>query len=1041
MVEITGFSKNDGPLTKFISLTDTGQVKSDGSACVMAHGTACRVRLDGVAALAECLGWLRPNDAIALGALRPDLPDQVEIVTKRVLDGFNGNPAPNVIARVHGSIVFKPDAPAFALIDFDMKGMSARVAARITALGGLWPALVSVVPALATAAGVWRLSTSAGLYRTDTGERFAGSGGLHVYLLVKDGTDVERFLKTLHERCWLKGLGWMMAGAGGQLLERSIVDRTVGAPEHLTFEGAPILAPPLAQDQELRRPIAREGEALDTRAAMPPLTLAEKEQVRELRAKERQRLAPDAATARAIFVTRRSRRLAERASITLAEAERIIARQCDGILLPDVMLPFDNSGLAGATVANVLADPVRFEGATLADPLEGIEYGTCKAKIMLAADGTPWIHSFAHGRTIYRFRFDFRAAASALGGAEKSEAAETLVRLVLGGDLRADEVDQLRDIAADRTGIGKGVLKTRLRDALRAQAATEAETERERRTASRLDPRPRLAAPPEDSPRVPVMVAIDTAFLDQGGLEPPMRDAENRPTDAYRRAPVGLHEMLETTANPEEEPDGASVKPTRLPAPPMLLLTPHDEYSMAHLIERYIEVYDTNKEGNERPAALNPIFVRNYMKWRDSKLPVCTAIVTSPLVLPDGTLLAMQGLDRERGILFRLQPELLALLPRPEDCTPEAAAEALRFLTDDWFCDVATDYAGKCILIATALTILERAVLEERLALFVTAGQRGSGKTTVLQMLLLAATGHPAAAAAWSPNEEERRKALFSYLSEGVPAVVWDNIPRGLTVSCPSIEKSLTSMKSSDRVLGVTGIRTVPATTVPLFTGNNIGPRGDLASRSLTVRLEIDRPDPEHRAFRHADPIAWTIEHRGNIVAALYTILLGNPRLRDRNPPPADTQFKHWWGLVGSAVEHAARPRWETLKAKADAEGRDPPRPVRFRDLFLEEEADEEQSSGLATVLGMLADHFLASTMFRAKDVANMPFAGGPEFKAALEEASGRVITAITPRTLNWRLKALADAHVRVGDWVVTLKTKPHKERDAIFWVNARYEK
>jgi hypothetical protein len=49
----------------------------------------------------------------------------------------------------------------------------------------------------------------------------------------------------------------------------------------------------------------------------------------------------------------------------------------------------------------VLANPDRFVGETLADPLEGIEYGRCKAKIMRRADGSLWIHSFAHGRTVY----------------------------------------------------------------------------------------------------------------------------------------------------------------------------------------------------------------------------------------------------------------------------------------------------------------------------------------------------------------------------------------------------------------------------------------------------------------------------------------------------------------------------------------------------------------------------------------------------------------------------------------------------------------
>jgi hypothetical protein len=452
---------------------------------------------------------------------------------------------------------------------------------------------------------------------------------------------------------------------------------------------------------------------------------------------------------------------------------------------------------------------------------------------------------------------------------------------------------------------------------------------------------------------------------------------------------------------------------SRLPAPEMPLLTPHDEYSLAHLIEQHIDFIETDKDGETRSVALDPTFVRHYMKWRDSRLPVVTGIVTTPLVLPDGTLLATQGLDRQRGLIFRLQPELLALLPDPRDCTEKAVAEAMRFLTNEWLVDVACDYVGKCVLIAAALTIIERVVLAERPAFFVTAGQRGGGKTTTLQMVFVAATGYRAPAAAWSSNEEERRKCLFSYLGEGVPAVVWDNIPRGAAISCPSIEKSLTAALYSDRVLGQTGTRTVPATTINFFTGNNIGPRGDMASRSLQTRLTTDRPDPENRQFTHADPVAWTFNHRGNIVKALYTILLGNPRLSAPTSSPAETRFKGWWHLVGSAVEHAAK-----LNKQA----------VRFRDMFLSGEADEEQSSSLATVLDVLRKHW--SGGFTANDVAT--FTGKAleeaiEFKSALEAASGKPLVVLTATTVAWRLKALADAPVMVGDDLLALRYSPGK--------------
>ncbi len=258
--EITGFAKADGPLTKRISLDASGKIVSDGSACVMNAGVACRVTLNGMADLASLIGRLESNHAIALGVLRFDVADRAQITTKNRL---NGHVRPDLIARTTDYIHYRQDQRAICLLDYDTKGMPADVAARIKSVGGFGAALVSAIPELATVARVMRRSTSAGLFRSDTQEKLSGSNGLHAYVEVKDGADIERFLRVLHDRCWLAGLGWMMVGAGGQLLERSIVDRMVGAPERLVFEGPPLLAPPLAQDAESRRPIATEGIALN----------------------------------------------------------------------------------------------------------------------------------------------------------------------------------------------------------------------------------------------------------------------------------------------------------------------------------------------------------------------------------------------------------------------------------------------------------------------------------------------------------------------------------------------------------------------------------------------------------------------------------------------------------------------------------------------------------------------------------------------------------------------------------------------------------
>ena len=957
--EITVFRKDGGPLTKRISLALDGSIKSDGSQCIMSHGTARRFRFDGMQSFADLIAALKPNEAFATGSLRPDLPDRVEVVTR---DRLNGAQRPGFVARTQTFIIHRAGEQEIALIDFDRKGMPPDVAGRIDAIGGFWAALVSVLPALAhNVARVERLSTSAGLYDARTGEPFDVCGGMHVYVLTKDGSDAERFLTVLHQRAWLHGFGWMMSGRAGQALERSIVDRICGTPERLVFAGRPVLDEPVAQDLEARRPIVIKGEALDTREACQPLTTVELARLQELRVKEKQRIAGDCAAARESFIAEQSRRLVERTGMDLHRARRTIERQCEGVLLPDMELPFDDEELADKTVSDVLADPARFEGETLADPNEGIEYGRCKARIMRRADGSVWIHSFAHGRTTYELRLDYPAVRAALARASKDDIVDTFIRLVLAADLRQDEIERLKHLVASRSDVGPRALAATLKSALEQQAAREAQQERDRRAAERRDRRPQILAPTSDAPWLPQMSVLSDVLGKASEDEPPMRDIDGVVVQVRVRRVPNLHAFTVEGANDEE------TKEMRLPPAEQPLLTRLSEPQLAELIERYIDYVDRTS----RSVHLASPFVHHFhTRPDDLALPLAVSIATLPLVLVDGTLLKGCGLDRERGIVFRIPAELSAVLPEKNDCTPQAVAEAMQFLTDGWFCDVATSYNGKCTLIAAALTIIERSLLPDRPVFWVTAGRRGGGKTTTLIMLLMAVTGIRPAAAAWSPNEEERRKALLAYLLEALPALIWDNIPHGARIGCPHIERSCTTAFYSDRKLGVSETIATSAATIHLFTGNNVGPQRDLASRSLQTRLEVDRADPENRNFHHPDPVGWTEAHRGRILRALYTVLLGNPLFK-RQGTPAQTRFKTWWSLVGQAVEHAARAHKQCVdSSKMIARVECPPALVSFKKLFLAQEDEDDASADLADALIILADKWPHDAPFRATDVA-----------------------------------------------------------------------
>jgi hypothetical protein len=548
IAELTIFTKADGPLTKRIALALDGTVKSDGSACIMARGTAQRLPIFDFAGLAAVIENVREEQAIALGALRIGLPEKVHVVTKSKLNGQT-----NTIARTGTDIVFNNGRPALALLDYDTKGMPADVLASINRRGGFFPTLLSVLPALRSTAYLRRRSTSAGLFRSDTAEKIIGSDGEHVYISVKDGGDVERFLRDLHRRCWLAGYGWLMIGAAGQLLERSIVDHTVGGPERLVFEAGPILDPPLGQDRESRRPVPMDGCALDTISACPPLTIVETSNLRARKAKARHRLAPDAAKARAAFVAGRAKSLAERTGASEQVASQIVARQCDGILLPDIVLPFDDEDFRGITVNDVLTYPNRFEGATLADPLEGIEYGTCKARVMLHPDGTPWIHSFAHGRTIYELKHSRSTVRTAIERANDDQVVKTFIKMILAADLSADEIEELRNEVAKRSGLTKTTLSQMLKAAQQAQSAKHRQRDVERHLAERRDPRPSINAPSGKAPWLPVMDALNEVIGASNVAHPPARDIDGVAAFARQIAVPHTHAFTPAEANAEED--------------------------------------------------------------------------------------------------------------------------------------------------------------------------------------------------------------------------------------------------------------------------------------------------------------------------------------------------------------------------------------------------------------------------------------------------------------------------------------------------------
>jgi len=963
--QITLINKRDTPalMSKRISLDWDGKLKSDGSECRMITGTAARAFAGTASDLARIIDNCGSDQAIALGALREDLSNSVSVTTKDDLDQN-----PGAIARTRGFIDYRPGVPAWSLIDFDTKGMPNEVKAKIDASGGMWQALLTVAPDLANAARVARASTSAGLFRSDTGESIPGSNGMHHYVLVRDGGDIERFLKDLHDRCWLHGFGWHLISDAGQLLDRSIVDRMVGSGERLCFEGPPEIVAPLAQDQAKRAPKAVEGEAIRSDRAVRRLTEYERHRVKEAKAASAKALDKSAGEIRNKHDREIAEKISAKSATPLATALRLVRARHRGVLYADVELEFDRLGIM--TVGAVLANADRYVGETLADPMEGIEYGRCKAKVMRGNDGALFIHSFAHGRAVYSLRHDLRSANEAFKKIPGGGTVDDAMAILTQAELEENEIDEFAKFVSETAGVGIRPLKARIKKE-RAERKAEA---RKPSMESQSDGRIVQPRPESNGELSPVVSFLDELLSHDKSEEPPMRSASGGLVRVEEKNPWALHLLTSDSANAAgEEADTMNAAPE----PVLVALT---TTGVELLLEKYVRWVVYKKDGEAYFAALPTPFINALMEYPNSAIPVVRAINTAPLVTASGRVIDGVGFDRTTELFHRIDPALRSCLPQGE-LTQEEIKEALKFLLNEWLVDVALDPVGKCVAVLLALTLLQRALLPERPAFFVTAGQRGGGKTTLISMIITAVLGRRATAAAWSDSVEERKKALFSYLRQGVASLVWDNIARGSTISCPHIEAALTAPEISDRVLGVSCVETVPATTVQIFTGNSIAPRGDMASRSFLLSLSVDRPDPENRSFIHADPFAWTQANRAKILRALYTILIGGA-LRRPQAQVAKSRFKLWWGLVGWPVEYAAG----LLGINADC-----------TELLRAGESTEEEASAASRVLAILKKRW-DGRAFTTRDVvkelakANAMIEDGAERAAELADALGELI-------------------------------------------------
>lgn len=255
-------------------------------------------------------------------------------------------------------------------------------------------------------------------------------------------------------------------------------------------------------------------------------------------------------------------------------------------------------------------------------------------------------------------------------------------------------------------------------------------------------------------------------------------------------------------------------------------------------------------------------------------IPSLLGISEAPILRDDGALHAQAGYDAASRLYvegrfpgFQL-PERVTL-----DDAQRAAAILLQPFLEFPFVESRLDHA---VVLAYLLTLALRPQLQTAPLFCVSATTPGTGKGLLVEACNLLARGRDAAimpAIQGTSAEEETRKRITALLLQGVSSINLDNWTR--PIGGEAMNALLTAGEWSDRVLGRSETVSLPARLTLAATGNNLSVRGDMTRRSLLIQLDAGVERPEQRTFREPNLTGAVARRRGELLAALFTVLKG----------------------------------------------------------------------------------------------------------------------------------------------------------------------
>lgn len=294
------------------------------------------------------------------------------------------------------------------------------------------------------------------------------------------------------------------------------------------------------------------------------------------------------------------------------------------------------------------------------------------------------------------------------------------------------------------------------------------------------------------------------------------------------------------------------------------------------------------------PSRLVKTFQERTGRFR---LPTLTAIINAPTLRPDGSLLSVPGYDKATGLFF--DPRGVTFPAVPEKPSRRDAERALDTLGDLLEGFPFEGQADRAVALSAILTACVRQALRTAPLHAFSAPVAGSGKSKLVDIASVTATGREAGVVAQAADDTEMEKRLGGLYLQGAGMVAIDNctFPIDGNFLCAVLTQTVVNI----RPLGTSRLAEVPTSTFLTATGNNLVIAGDMTRRTVVARLDPRVERPELRRFDF-EPVAQAKAERVRYVTAALTIMLaykvaGSPHQAD----PLGS-FEGWSEMVRDAL-------------------------------------------------------------------------------------------------------------------------------------------